>query len=120
MKADGPISRRKRRILRADLHRGPNWRPPTIDPDAALRLARLGCNRTVLALRALGKIKHVCLATTRRDTPCMALALTNGRCRNHGGLSTGPKSAEGRERTRAGYRAWQERQREQAQASALD
>jgi hypothetical protein len=28
--------------------------------------------------------------------PCKAGALRNGRCRNHGGLSTGPKSLEGR------------------------
>jgi hypothetical protein len=27
---------------------------------------------------------------------CKASALKNGRCRNHGGLSTGPKSLEGR------------------------
>ncbi len=27
---------------------------------------------------------------------CQAGALRNGRCRNHGGLSTGPKSLEGR------------------------
>ena len=54
--------------------------------------------------------------------PCQASALRNGRCRNHGGLSTGPKSLEGRrsiaEATRQrmlsgqrmkvleGYRAW--------------
>ena len=28
--------------------------------------------------------------------PCQAGAMRNGRCRNHGGLSTGPKSTEGR------------------------
>ena len=28
--------------------------------------------------------------------PCKAKALPNGRCRNHGGLSTGPKTPEGR------------------------
>lgn len=28
--------------------------------------------------------------------PCKAGALRNGRCRNHGGLSTGPKTLEGR------------------------
>ena len=53
---------------------------------------------------------------------CQASALRNGRCRNHGGLSTGPKSPEGRraiadatrqrmlsgQRMKAleGYRAW--------------
>jgi hypothetical protein len=28
--------------------------------------------------------------------PCQAQALTNGRCKNHGGKSTGPKTQEGR------------------------
>lgn len=28
--------------------------------------------------------------------PCQAKALSNGRCRNHGGMSTGPKSLQGR------------------------
>jgi len=28
--------------------------------------------------------------------PCKAKALPNGKCRNHGGLSTGPKTAEGK------------------------
>jgi len=28
--------------------------------------------------------------------PCQAKALTNGRCKHHGGLSTGPKTLEGR------------------------
>ena len=30
------------------------------------------------------------------DNPCQAKALTNGRCKNHGGMSTGPKTQEGR------------------------
>ena len=29
--------------------------------------------------------------------PCQAKALANGRCKNHGGLSTGPKTPEGRQ-----------------------
>jgi len=29
--------------------------------------------------------------------PCKAKALTNGRCKNHGGMSTGPKTLEGRQ-----------------------
>ena len=28
--------------------------------------------------------------------PCKAKAMYNGRCKNHGGMSTGPKTAEGR------------------------
>ena len=44
------------------------------------------------------KTKQKCLAKTRKGTPCQRKALANGRCANHGGLSTGPKTKEGRER----------------------
>jgi hypothetical protein len=36
-----------------------------------------------------------CGAKTRRGTLCMAPAMKNGRCRMHGGCSTGPKTPEG-------------------------
>lgn len=49
-----------------------------------------------------------CGATTRRGSPCRCLAMANGRCRLHGGASTGPKSSAGWQRTREGYRAWVE------------
>ncbi len=69
------------------------------------------------------KRKIFCGAYARSTgKPCQAGALKNGRCRNHGGLSTGPKTLEGRrsiaEATRQrmlsgqrikaleGYRAW--------------
>jgi hypothetical protein len=46
---------------------------------------------------------------------CRAWAMENGRCRMHGGASTGPKSPEGKARVVAamvaGRRAWVERQR---------
>ncbi len=38
--------------------------------------------------------------TRRRGTPCQGPAMRNGRCRLHGGLSTGAKTAEGIERIR--------------------
>ena len=41
-----------------------------------------------------------CLAKTRRGTACQCPAMQNGRCRLHGGLSTGPKTGEGIERIR--------------------
>jgi len=41
-----------------------------------------------------------CGAKTRRGTPCKCPAMPNGRCRLHGGLSTGPKTSEGIERIR--------------------
>ncbi len=41
-----------------------------------------------------------CGAKTRQGTPCRCPGMRNGRCRIHGGLSTGPKTAEGIERIR--------------------
>ena len=54
--------------------------------------------------------------------PCQAKALANGRCKNHGGMSTGPRTAEGKlavaqatakrmasgqkERALEGFQAW--------------
>ena len=44
------------------------------------------------------KEKVKCGAYSRSTgQPCKAKALTNGRCKNHGGLSTGPKTPEGRQ-----------------------
>lgn len=44
-----------------------------------------------------------CGAKTRRRTPCQCPAMKNGRCRLHGGLSTGPKTTEGIERIREAH-----------------
>ena len=41
-----------------------------------------------------------CGAKTRKGTLCMAPAMSNGRCRMHGGKSTGPRTPEGKERIR--------------------
>lgn len=41
-----------------------------------------------------------CGAMNRRGTPCQCPAMPNGRCRLHGGLSTGPKTFAGIERIR--------------------
>jgi len=41
-----------------------------------------------------------CGAKNRRGMLCRAPAMRNGRCRLHGGLSTGPKTWEGIERIR--------------------
>jgi hypothetical protein len=41
-----------------------------------------------------------CGANTRRGSPCQCPAMANGRCRLHGGLSTGPKTVAGIERIR--------------------
>jgi transcriptional regulator with XRE-family HTH domain len=42
--------------------------------------------------------KPLCEATTRAGGRCQCKALPNGRCKFHGGLSTGPRTAEGRAR----------------------
>src|SRR6478672_4571503 len=39
-----------------------------------------------------------CGAKTRRGTACQAPGMPNGRCRLHGGRSTGPRTAEGLQR----------------------
>jgi hypothetical protein len=44
--------------------------------------------------------KETCGAKTRRGTPCPSAAMKNGRCRMHGGKSTGPRTSEGLERSR--------------------
>ncbi len=41
-----------------------------------------------------------CGAKTRRSTVCQAPAMANGRCRMHGGSSTGPRTAERLARSR--------------------
>jgi hypothetical protein len=41
-----------------------------------------------------------CGARTRQGHPCRQPAMKNGRCRMHGGKSTGPRTKEGRERCR--------------------
>ena len=41
-----------------------------------------------------------CGAKTRKGAPCQAPAMKNGRCRLHGGKSTGPKTPEGIEKIR--------------------
>ncbi|MEK6216193.1 MAG: hypothetical protein N2B03_03125, partial [Boseongicola sp.] len=49
-----------------------------------------------------------CGATTRKVTPCQMKPVTRSqRCRLHGGLSTGPRTPEGRERiAEAQRRRW--------------
>ena len=46
-------------------------------------------------------MKGRCGARTRAGTPCLRWPMPNGRCRLHGGCSTGPRTAEGLARIRA-------------------
>lgn len=43
----------------------------------------------------------LCGAKTRTGIPCKNRSMPNGRCRMHGGKSTGPKTHEGIDRIRA-------------------
>ena len=50
-----------------------------------------------MAIAAFIDGKRFCGAHARSTgRPCLAKALRNGRCRNHGGLATGPKTPEGK------------------------
>jgi hypothetical protein len=71
-----------------------------------------------------------CGAKTRPGTPCRAPAMANGRCRMHGGKSTGPRTTAGLARSRkANYKhgrysveakeRWQEMRKLMAEADAL-
>lgn len=61
--------------------------------------------------------KTLCKARTRRGTSCQCKALPNGRCRLHGGLSSGPKTEEGKRRIADAQR---ERWRRQKAGSSID
>lgn len=45
-------------------------------------------------------MRAICGAKTRRGGPCKGQPMPNGRCRMHGGPSTGPRTPEGLERLR--------------------
>ncbi len=57
-------------------------------------------NTTVAARpRRLTRVERPrCGAKTRMGVPCQRPALENGRCPNHGGLSSGPKTKHGKAR----------------------
>lgn len=50
-----------------------------------------------------GSGAHTLCGAYARSTgkPCRKVAMANGRCRNHGGCSTGPKTESGKQRQRA-------------------
>lgn len=62
--------------------------------------------------------RRLCGAQTRRGLPCQRKALPNGRCRNHGGLSTGARTEAGRARVGAAQRArWERWRKSRAEAA---
>lgn len=61
-----------------------------------------------------------CGARTRRNTACLAPAMRNGRCRLHGGKSTGPRTPEGVARSRVGnWKHGQFSERAKAEAASI-
>ena len=67
---------------------------PEMDTKTVLRLMRMGLLRLPKHARCGAWAKS-------RGRPCLAQAIPNGtgRCRNHGGCSTGCKTEAGRQRT---------------------
>jgi hypothetical protein len=67
--------------------------------ETALELVRMGIYR----LRRNGRLHNGKCEAHARTTgkPCQAPAMENGRCKLHGGLSTGPRTKRGLERTGA-------------------
>ena len=67
-------------------------------------ILRVHANEFAAAARAIARLRR-CGARRKRDgSRCEAKPLTNGRCKYHGGMSTGPKTAEGRMRALANLR----------------
>lgn len=54
----------------------------------------------------VGRAKTICGAKTRKGTPCRCKVVRAGRCRLHGALSTGPKTAEGKRRVAENLPTW--------------
>ena len=55
----------------------------------------------IVANRTRDPMDGRCGARNRAGTPCRRWPMPNGRCRLHGGCSTGPRTAEGLARLRA-------------------
>ncbi len=101
---DRPLRDRKLDLLAQEAATG---RAPPPSPQTVATLKRLGLSEHQALLGA----PRTCGARTRRGTACAALALLNGRCRNHGGKSTGPRTPEGWARVHAGRAAYWARRR---------
>lgn len=80
-------------------------------PARSLSHLRKRIEASQTAEEALGEVVAFsgtrCGARTRLGRPCLRRALLNGRCRNHGGMSTGPRTLEGRLRALANLKQFQ-------------
>ncbi len=94
-----------------------HWRTFTMKQDQLRKLWRCYCRASeayFAAYRANGyrdtgdkpefpeELRHLqCGAKTRAGTPCKSKTIySNGRCKLHGGLSTGPKTKKGKKQSR--------------------
>ena len=67
-------------------------------------ILRVRANWAAADARKAARLRR-CGAKRKRDgQPCIAKPLANGRCKFHGGMSTGPKTPEGRARALANLR----------------
>ena len=85
----------------------------------ARALLRVGVCKSWRDARSRASVEMRCGAMTRKGTPCQAGPFgKGGRCRFHGGASTGPRTPEGKARSlaaaREGYARWRAQQKEAA------
>lgn len=85
---------------------------PFRDEDTARDLDRLGERIRMLSNRPSRQSERSRCGAYARSTrqPCQAPAMANGRCKLHGGLSTGPKTADGKARALANLRQYRKPQ----------
>ena len=105
----------ERRVVRANHRAALRGRIPASDNSAPMGSA---------SIRLRKADRPLCGARTRAGRPCHARCVwdyqrqapRNGRCRMHGGCSTGPKTPEGQQRAieamQKGHRRWRDRQHE--------
>ncbi|MEZ5676466.1 MAG: helix-turn-helix transcriptional regulator [Thalassovita sp.] len=81
---------------------------PTVDAHSAAEAYLAKLFPPVKVTRRTTHLRGPCGAMTRKGTPCRAKAIPGkGRCKFHGGMSTGARTPEGRERiAEAQRRRW--------------
>jgi hypothetical protein len=70
-------------------------------------MTELGRTKRGVPVSYDGEDPRLCNARTKSGRPCRALKLEHGRCKWHGGLSTGPKTAAGKARALACLKQYQ-------------
>jgi transcriptional regulator with XRE-family HTH domain len=93
-------------LLRSNV-RARGWGLSVAQEFSRLHAAQLASTEATQAQR-LARLRVTCGAKTRKGTPCRCKSEAGKRrCKFHGGLSTGPKTAEGRARiAEAQKRRW--------------